>query len=142
DGDSGYVYDALGRLCVTIPPDISTQISTCPTSPIPGVVTTIYSGNCQTTTDEAGKSRKTCTDGLGRLTNVWEDPTGANYETDYSYDALDNLLSVTQKGGASSGSWRTRTFAYDSLSRQLCAANPEIGSPTGANPACPNPDNG
>lgn len=30
-----------------------------------------------------------------------------------------------------------RTFAYDSLSRLLCAANPEAGSAT-----CPNPDNG
>ena len=38
---------------------------------------------------------------------------------------------------ANQGSLGQRTFAYDSLSRLLCAANPETGSAT-----CPNPDTG
>jgi len=53
----------------------------------------------QTTTDQAGKSRKSVTDSLGRLTQVFEDPFGLNYEADYAYDALNNLLTVNQKGG-------------------------------------------
>jgi RHS repeat-associated protein len=52
-----------------------------------------------------------------------------NYETDYQYDTLGNLLRVDQKGSAPSDStqWRTRTFTYDSLSRMLTATNPESG---------------
>jgi serine/threonine protein kinase len=78
---------------------------------------TSYSGACTTATDETGKARKSCSDGLGRMTQVFEDPNSLNYETDYGYDALDNLTSVTQKGGASSGSWRTRGFQCNSLSQ-------------------------
>jgi RHS repeat-associated protein len=62
---------------------------------------------------------------------VYEDPGTSphlNYETDYSYDALNNLLSATQKGGAASGSWRVRSFAYDGLSRLTSETNPESGT--------------
>jgi RHS repeat-associated protein len=85
--------------------------------------------NCPVSTDEAGKARKSCSDALGRLITVWEDPTGLNYETDYQYDVLGNLLRVDQKGSAPSDStqWRTRLFIYDSLSRLLTANNPESG---------------
>jgi RHS repeat-associated protein len=56
--------------------------------------------------------------------------------TIYQYDALDNLIRVDQENGDSnSADWRTRTFAYDSLSRLRCAANPEITIAT-----CPSPD--
>jgi RHS repeat-associated protein len=117
DGITTYTYDALDRVIQVAQPDGSK-------------VTTSYSANCTTTTDEAGKSRESCADGLGRLTGVWEDPGSSphlNYETDYTYDALNNLLSVNQRGGSSnSANWRTRTFTYDGLSRLLCAANPEI----------------
>jgi RHS repeat-associated protein len=59
----------------------------------------------------------------------------------YQYDVLNNLLRVDQKGNQppDSTKWRTRTFAYNSLSQLLCAANPEI-TPVGT--TCPNPDNG
>jgi RHS repeat-associated protein len=120
DGITTYSYDALGRVVAVIQPDGS-QINTA------------YNSNCATVTDEAGKAGKSCRDGLGRLTQVFEDPGSSphlNYETDYGYDALNNLLSVTQKGGASSTQWRNRTFSYDSLSRLLCAANPEIQNVT------------
>src|SRR5262249_7732125 len=61
---------------------------------------------------------------------VFEDPSGLNYETDYQYDALGNLLRVDQKGSTPTDStkWRTRTFSYDSLSRLLTAYNPESGT--------------
>jgi RHS repeat-associated protein len=49
----------------------------------------------------------------------------------YTYNALGNLLNVTQKGGSSnSASWRIRTFTYDSLSRLLSAVHPESGKIT------------
>src|SRR5579864_4870107 len=63
-------------------------------------------------------------------------PEGASLDvnyfvTQYSYDVLENMLSVTQKGDpAVTGSslWRVRTFSYDSLSRLLTATNPESGT--------------
>jgi RHS repeat-associated protein len=71
-------------------------------------------------------------DGLGRLTQVFEDPvssTHLNYETDYKYDALDNLTRVDQWGGPQGNSGdRLRTFTYDSLSHMLCSSNPENSS--------------
>src|SRR5258708_514226 len=117
-GYSTYAYDALGR-------------TTSVTAPDGQATTTNYSANCTTTTDPAGKARKACMDGLGRLIQVFEDPAGLNYETDYSYDVLNNLLTVNQKGGSpNSANWRTRTFAYDSLSRLTSATNPESGTAT------------
>jgi hypothetical protein len=125
-GFTSYVYDGLGRTCLIVPPDVTSVPSTCPTSAPAGDVFTSYSGNCSTVTDEAGKSRKSCSDALGRMTGVWEDPASLNYETDYTYDALDDLLTVNQKGDNSAP--RMRSFAYDSLSRLLSAANPESGT--------------
>lgn len=115
-GVTSYYYDALGRSTSTVEPDASS-------------VNTMYSGNTATITDEAGKKRKTQTDAFGRLTNVWEDPSGVNYETDYAYDVLDNLMTVTQKGSSASNA-RVRNFTYDGLSRQLTASNPESGQIT------------
>ncbi len=54
---------------------------------------------------------------------MFEDPSGLNYETDYQYDALDNLTKATEGSQA-------RTFTYDSLSRKLSATNPETGAVT------------
>ena len=91
------------------------------TTPDSAVVGTAYSGNQVTVTDQIGKARKSVTDALGRLTQVYEDPSGLNYLTNYSYDVLDNLTTVTQ------GS-QTRTFVYDSLKRLTSATNPESGT--------------
>lgn len=111
DVNTTVAYDAIGRQTSVAEQDGS-------------MLFTSYVNNCATSTDELGKARKACVDGLGRTTGVWEDPFGVNYETDYSYDPLGDLLQAQQKG--SSSAWRTRTFAYDSLSRVVCAANPEI----------------
>jgi RHS repeat-associated protein len=49
--------------------------------------------------------------------------------TFYQYDAINNLIRVDQKNGDSnSADWRTRLFAYDSLSRLQQATNPESGT--------------
>ncbi|HJP95486.1 MAG TPA: hypothetical protein VJ875_26295, partial [Pyrinomonadaceae bacterium] len=77
-------FDALGRPISVTTPDSA-------------VVSTSYSGNTVTVTDQAGKKRKSLTDALGRLTDVFEDPTpGLNYQTTYAYDVLDNLKTVIQ----------------------------------------------
>jgi RHS repeat-associated protein len=146
-GDSTYgittnYFDALGRTCLVVPPDGTLPSGgACPATQPQDTVFTTYSANTTTVTDEAGKPRKSVVDGLGRLTQIFEDPAGLNYETDYGYDTLGNLLCVGQKG-SNSGSftncasipstWRPRTFTYDSLSRLLCASNPESSSA-----ACP-----
>jgi RHS repeat-associated protein len=117
-GLTTYTNDALGRTTLVAEPDGSS-------------VSTSYGSNLTLVTDEAGNQRRTETDGLGRLTNVWEEPnvSGYNYATVYTYDALNDLLSVTQKGGSSSSSnWRPRSFVYDSLSRLTSATNPESGT--------------
>jgi RHS repeat-associated protein len=124
-------YDGLSRVKTVIPPDGTSSSDNTTTVYDIALIASTYDRNCTTVTDEAGKARKSCVDGLGRLTQVFEDPNGLDYETDYAYDTLDNLLSVTQHGGSpSSGNWRVRTFTHDSLSRLMCAANPEIQAVT------------
>jgi len=120
-------YDGLGRGILITEQD-------------QGKVTTLYTGNCTTVTDEANTARMTCKDALGRMTQVYEDPNGRNYLTNYLYDALGNLTCSEQHGGVSgtgcsssssndsTSAWRVRRFTYDSLSRLLTAKNPETGT--------------
>jgi RHS repeat-associated protein len=102
------VYDLLGRVTSVTTPDTA-------------AVNTSYAANTVTVTDQAGKSRKSVSDGLGRLIEVYEDPNGFNYLTTYTYDTLNNLVKVTQ------GS-QQRFFLYDSLKRLIRARNPEQGT--------------
>ena len=93
--------------------------------------------------DQAGKERLSKTDGLGRLTDVWEvtasdsatesipafpnHPEAAfGYRTRYAYDVLDDLTDVKQQVGLN-GTLQTRTFGYDGLKRLISANNPESG---------------
>ena len=110
-GYSTYSYDALSR--------------TLKVTELEGsAISTSYGGNCTTVTDEAGKTRETCTDGLGRVSKVIENPGGLNYQTNYTYDALDDLTNVVENSS------RQRIFVYDSLSRLTSATNPESGTTT------------
>lgn len=93
-------------------------------------------------TDQAGKKRRSLTNALGHLIRV-DEPDENNslgaidtpYQpTAYTYDVLNNLVTVTQAssttaqcGGASLCS-QTRSFSYSSLSRLKSAANPESGT--------------
>jgi RHS repeat-associated protein len=94
-----------------------------------GAVVTAYNANATTVTDQAGKVRRSITDGLARLARVDEpDASGALgsiaspiQATSYAYDALDNLTTVSQ-------GVQTRTFVYSSLKRLTSATNPESGT--------------
>ena len=112
------VFDSLGRVISLTTPDSA-------------VVTTAYSGNAVTVTDQAGKLRRSLSDGLGRLIRVDEPNSGNSLgaasspqqPTAYSYDVLDNLTGVSQ-------GVQTRTFVYNSLKRLTSATNPESGTVT------------
>ena len=94
------------------------------------------------TLDPAGIWKAVNTDGLGRTTQVIEDPsvpnpsyvvtnplppgapsthTGTNVLTTYQYDGLDDLSQVNQTS-------QTRTFTYDTLKELLSATQPESGT--------------
>jgi RHS repeat-associated protein len=119
-GLTTYQYDALSRPTMVIPPDGTASSNN---------VSVAYTNNCATSADQAGKSRSTCSNSISNLTQVFENPTGVNYETDYTSDPLGNILTVNQKGGnANSAYWRTRTYTYDFLSRLTQSSDPESGA--------------
>jgi RHS repeat-associated protein len=112
-------YDLLGRVLTVTTPDNA-------------VVSTAYSANQTTVTDQAGKVRRSVMDGLGRLVRV-DEPDANNslgsvdspsQPTSYTYDVLGNLTQVNQ------GS-QTRRFTYSSLSRLTSASNPEASNQQG-----------
>jgi YD repeat-containing protein len=116
-GLTTYAYDALNRTTSQVDSDGTNK------------QTWSYSGPTVTYTDENGNQWQRTSDALGRLIMVKE-PSGASQtatmETDYGYDTLNNLLTVTQWGGTSgSVGAKTRSFTYDSLSRLVAASNPE-----------------
>jgi RHS repeat-associated protein len=117
-------YDALSRVKSVTGTDGS-------------VIYTYYANNQTLLVDQATNKRMSQSDGLGRLTDVWEitpfdswtvpatfpghSEVSTGYHTAYVYDALDDLTSVVQ--GA-----QQRTFIYDSLRRLKSAQNPESGT--------------
>ena len=128
--------DILGR---TLPSPWGTNSSST------GVVSTVIDANATTVTDQAGKLRRSITNAVGQLIRVDEPNAigqlgsvgGPNQPTVYSYDVLNNLLTVSQNGtgteqcGPSGGTCtQTRTFTYSSLSHLISATNPESGTIT------------
>jgi RHS repeat-associated protein len=130
-GTTQYLYDALDRKIEQTDPDgaashtcyngistLSTGKSSC------AVHVATQSGEWADRSDESGSDWQDTYDALGRLTNVVEP---GSRQTVYTYDVLNNLLNVNQKG-VSGETPRTRSFSYDALSRLLSATNPETGT--------------
>jgi RHS repeat-associated protein len=130
-------YDALGRVLST-------------TDANSGSTTYVYSDNDvlvkggPAPTGENLKQRQLEYDGLGRLTSVCEITSGTTfwpsgscvqntsatgYLTKYTFDALSNLLTVTQNAQSGSNQ-QTRSYAFDALSRLTSETNPETGTTT------------
>ena len=130
DGYTAFTYDSLNRKLLQCQPDNGTGSTSC--SPGASYLSWTYDqsvtngivGNPMTSVDEVSNSTQLVSDALGRLTQVTQ--PGA-LTTTYTYDLLNNLTSVQQQGLAYDTP-RSRSFTYDSLSRLLCASNPENSS--------------
>jgi RHS repeat-associated protein len=107
-GYMSYAYDNLGR-------------TTMETSQDGLTVNYAYSGNCTTVTDQAGRPRRSCTDGLGRLSEV-DEPNSAAVGTasTASVTVTGHLSDAIITGGtphtAASGSPLTSVVTSDSSS--------------------------
>jgi RHS repeat-associated protein len=130
-GSTSYQYDALGRTTQVTNPDGSTALAT-------------YTGRATQIQDEGNGTQRVTRisqiDALGRTASVCEissttllgngatpaacglDISATGFLTTYQYDVLGNLLQVNQAG------LNSRSFSYDSLSRLVCASNPENSS--------------
>lgn len=99
------------------------------TTPDGAIVSTAYASNVVTITDQAGKQRRSISNGLGQLIRVDEPDDSGNLgtvasptqATSYIYNTLNNLVQVNQ-------GVQQRNFTYNSLSRLLTATNPESGT--------------
>jgi RHS repeat-associated protein len=93
-GITTYNYDELGRVTTLIPPDGTSTNNN---------VSTVYSGNSVTVTDQAGKRRRSVTDGLGHLIEV-DEPGAAPSSTGVT--ASNGYVLVTgsdESGGSKPG---------------------------------------
>jgi RHS repeat-associated protein len=107
-----------------------------------GVVSFIYSQNYVTQISSpapSGENAKVTVrafDSLGRLSSVCEVTQGVGsgacpggstgYLTNYTYDVLNNLTSITQN--AQSTNMQIRTYMFDGAGRLISEVNPETGS--------------
>ena len=88
-----------------------------------------YTGQNIDAFDETGTHHRFTYDAADRLLSAFELGTSTfplNLETDYIFDALNDLTNVNQIG-APGETPRTRSFTYDWLSRLVTAQNPESG---------------
>lgn len=136
-----YTYDSLGRLTILQHPDGTSQqfcyndIGSSGQTNCSRDLSSNPDVSWVDVSDEDGNHWQRGSDALGRLVDVME-PNGQQasggaptMETDYQYDALNDLLRVDQWGGASgSSSDRLRQFTYDSFGQLISATNPETGT--------------
>ena len=117
-----YTYDGSGRTLTVTAPDGSVTRTEYLT------VYGSYTGNLVRVTDAALKWKIQQMDALGNLVRVIEpDPAGgADWITNYTYDALGHLTGVSMPR---SNGTQTRTFAYTGADL-TSATNPENGTVT------------
>ena len=117
-----YTYDGSGRTLTVTAPDGSVTRTEYLT------VYGSYTGNLVRVTDAAWKWKIQQMDALGNLVRVIEpDPAGgADWITNYTYDALGHLTGVSMPR---SNGTQTRTFAYTGADL-TSATNPENGTVT------------
>jgi len=145
-GLTTYTYDALNRKTLQTQSDGTSTLQWCydgvasnGQSICASNASSVAIGSWVDSTDESGRHWQHLSDALGRLTAVMEPDPSSNslaLETDYTYNPLGDLLGVNQRG-ESTDTPRVRSFTYDSLSRLLCASNPETLSPQSVQNACP-----
>jgi YD repeat-containing protein len=141
-GQTCYQYDALHRKVIQTQQDGSTlqwcydgvKVNSQQSSSLCAQNLGTQWGDWVDSMDENSNHWQRTSDALGRLVEVME-PNGApsssggsqtpTLETDYSYNALDDLIGVYQRGNGAADTPRMRSFTYDGLSRLLCASNPE-----------------
>ena len=127
-----FAYDALQRKITETHSD-NTYQQWQYDQPAPSAL--IYTGHPDFTLykDEVGNQWLRGNNSLSWLMTALE-PNGAttspSLETDYLYDGLGNLKSVTQNGVVGTETARTRSFIHDELSRLTSATNPENGQTT------------
>ncbi|MBL8232135.1 MAG: RHS repeat protein, partial [Bryobacterales bacterium] len=95
-----------------------------------GTTSYVYEGSAVTVTDPAGKWKKQETDVFGNVVKTTEpNPAGgANWETTYTYNQIDQLIGVSMTRGSVT---QTRTFAFDLGSlRLMWETHPESGTTT------------
>ena len=126
-GITSYLYDALGRTTQKTNQDSTTEMWT-------------WLGNTVSFQNENSNVWQRAYDGFGNLIQVIEPATAATNpstgtdtnpaaETDYQYDAQNNLTRVDQWGGPRNNPGdRVRSFVYDGLSRLTSSTNPESGT--------------
>jgi len=136
-------YDVFGRPIETVEQDGSKRqwcYDDFASSPAvancsgPLATTPVATGTWVDSTDENGNHWQHTSDVFGRLTDVVE-PNGASQspsmETQYAYDALNDLLTVKQCGASCSSPAPNgpinRSFTYNSLAQLVMGTNPETG---------------
>ncbi|MFZ0932346.1 MAG: FG-GAP-like repeat-containing protein [Syntrophobacteraceae bacterium] len=105
-----YTYDPLGRLLIQTNPGLTFSSIT-------------YAQGTTNYTDPEFRMRTEVRDAFGQLTTVtqyqiWPTP----FTTSYQYDPLGNLLSITDPEN------NQTSVIYDSLSRRIAMADPDMGS--------------
>ncbi|MFA5186493.1 MAG: toxin TcdB middle/N-terminal domain-containing protein [Patescibacteria group bacterium] len=114
---SEHEYDVLGRLKETINPDGTTaRVEYLPLARL------IYDENdTDTASSHKGTPTRKTYDGRGRMLSVSYMNAGENVATDFSYDVLGNILSITDPAG------NVRNQEYDSMGRMTAVIDPNAG---------------
>ena len=106
---TSYSYDALARLNII-------------TNPKGDPKTIAYDHWKETIVDENGHIKREYKNAFDKIIRVDEVLSGATIDTEYTYDALDQLTKITDAPG------NETTFTYDSLGRKKSQTDPDMGT--------------